>query len=156
MTYSIKQAEIIADQLERLATQNTHQLAGQVANIDFWIAEAVHAVHTIDDYPARFRRLHDAQVGWVEAHGTQVSNYCPQCEGVCEFGPETEPPPAPGRIDARELAAARDAVRRGSRRYLFRLYRTHFLDEDRVREACDQIGIGVEPEDFNRDPDPPS
>lgn len=75
MTYSIKQAEIIADQLERLATQNTYQLAGQVANIDFWIAEAVHAVRTIDDYPARFQRLRDAQVGWVEEHGTKVSNY---------------------------------------------------------------------------------
>jgi len=156
VSYSIKQATIIADQLERLATQNTHQLAGQVANIDFWISEAVHAVRTIDDYPARFRRLRDAQVGWVEEHGTKVSGYCHICGGVCELGPETETPPAPGRIDARELAKARDAVCLASRRYLLRLYRAHFLDDDQVLDACDQIGIGVEPEDFERGSAPPS
>ncbi len=153
MSYSIKQAAIIADQLERLATQNTHQLAGQVANLDFWISEAFHAVRTIDDYPARFRGLRDAQVGWVKAHGTKVSDYCPKCGGACEFGPPT--PDAPHWIPSHDLAAARDAVRRASRRFLVRLYRAHFVDEDRVREACNDIGIGVEPEDFDRDSAPP-
>jgi hypothetical protein len=87
---------------------------------------------------------------------TKVSGYCHICGGVCEFGPETQTPDALYRIQAHELAAARDAVRRASRRYLLRLYRAHFLDEDRVREACNQIGIGVEPEDFDRGSAPPS
>jgi hypothetical protein len=54
VSYSIQRANLIADQLERLATQNTHQLAGQVANLDFWVSEAVAAISTIDDYPVRF------------------------------------------------------------------------------------------------------
>ena len=84
MSYSIKRAILIADQLERLATQNAHQLAGQVANLAFWISEAVHAISTIDDYPVRFRRLRDAQVGWVKAHGTKICGYCPHYGGACE------------------------------------------------------------------------
>jgi len=33
VSYSIKQAAIIADQLERLATQNTHQLAAYTRSV---------------------------------------------------------------------------------------------------------------------------
>lgn len=152
MSYSIKRATQIADQLERLATQNAHQLAGQVANLNFWISEAVLAISTIDDYPVRFRRLRDAQIGWVKAHGTKVSDYCLHCGGACEFGPQTPEPPQ--RIPTKDLAAARDLVRRAARRYLLRLYRAHFLDEDRVRGACAEVGVGVETEDFDRDPVP--
>jgi len=50
VSYSIERANLIADQLERLATQNTHQLAGQVANLDFWISETVAAISIIDNY----------------------------------------------------------------------------------------------------------
>lgn len=39
MSHSTDRAALIAGQLERLARQNAHQLAGQVANLDFWIAE---------------------------------------------------------------------------------------------------------------------
>jgi hypothetical protein len=152
VSYSIKRATLISDQLERLATQNAHQVAGQVANLAFWISEAVHAISTIDDYPVRFRRLRDAQVGWVKAHGTEISGYCPHCGGACEFGPQTPEPPQ--RIPTEDLAAARDGVRRAARRYLLRLYQAHFLDEDGVRRACAEIGVGVETEDFDRDSTP--
>jgi hypothetical protein len=59
----------------------------------------------LDEYPQRFRRLRDAQVGWVKAHGTKVSGYCPYCRGGCEFGPQT--PPAPTRIPAPAAASSR-------------------------------------------------
>ena|SRR5690349_11261304 len=149
MSYSIERANLIADQLERLATQNLHQLAGQVANLAFWVSEAVGAVSTIDDYPARFRRLREAQVGWVKAHGTRVSGYCRICGGACELGPTTPEPPR--RIHAEDLEAARQGVRQAARRYLLRLYRAHLLDEDAVRRACREIGAAVETEDFERD-----
>lgn len=66
MSYSIKRASLITDQLERLATQNAHQLAGQFSNLDFWIAEGVDAIRVINEYPQRFRRLREAQVAWVK------------------------------------------------------------------------------------------
>jgi hypothetical protein len=62
MSYSIKRATLIADQLERLATQNAHQLAGQFGNLDFWISEAVGAIRVLNEYPERFRSLRDGQV----------------------------------------------------------------------------------------------
>jgi len=152
VSYSIKRANLIADQLERLATQNPHQLAGQVANLAFWMSEALLATSTIDDYPVRFRQLRDAQAGWVKAHGTKISGYCHHCGGVCEFGPQAPEPPQ--RIPDEELTEARDNVRRAARRYLLRLYRANFLDEEAVRRFCGEIGVGIEVEDFERDSTP--
>lgn len=146
MSYSIQKATLIADQLQRLATQNTHQLAGQVANLDFWLAEAVHAIATIDQYPERFQRLRVAQVGWAKAHGTRVSGYCAHCGGGCEFGPQVPDPPR--RIPAEDLAAARAAVRQTGRLYLLRLYRAQLIDESAVRRACDDLGAPLESEDL--------
>jgi hypothetical protein len=152
MSYSIKRATLIADQLERLATQNAHQLAGQFANLDFWIAEVIDAIRVIQQYPDRFRRLRDAQVAWVRAHDTKVSGYCPICGGACEFDPRTPDPPL--RIRSEELADARAALQRAGRAYLLRLYKAHLLEKDAVRRACDQLDIGVEEEDFHRVPHP--
>jgi hypothetical protein len=146
MAYSSKRAALIADQLDRLATQNAHQVAGQLANLDFWIAEAVDALRVIEEYPARFRRLREAQVAWVKAHGTKVSGYCPICGGGCEFGPQTPEPPH--RTPAEDLIDARDALRRAMRRYLLRLHRMHLRDATAVRQACHAVGIGVEAEDL--------
>jgi uncharacterized protein YecT (DUF1311 family) len=84
MSYSLKRASLITDQLQRLATQNAHQLAGQFSNLDFWIDEAADAIRVINEYPRRFRRLREAQVAWVKAHDTKIEGYCPICEGVCE------------------------------------------------------------------------
>lgn len=148
MSYSIKRAALIADQLERLATQNAHQLAGQLSNLDFWIAEAADAIRVVDEYPRRFRLLRDAQIAWVNAHGTKVSGYCPICGGACEFDPRTPDPPH--RISTEELSAARTAVQTAARRYVLRLYRAHLVDEDAVRRVCHQLDIGVEQEDFQR------
>jgi len=148
MSYSIKRATLIADQLERLATQNAHQLAGQFGNLDFWISEAVGAIRVINEYPERFRSLRDGQVAWVKAHKTKVAGYCPICSGPCEFGPQTPQPPL--RIPAEDLAEARVAVQRAGRAYLLRLHRAHLVEKDAVRRACDQLDIGVEEEDFVR------
>lgn len=87
--YSVTRAELIAQQIGRFATQHLHQLAGHHANLAFWISEASSAVSAIDEYNARFQRLRDAQLSWVQSHDTKVSRYCPTCRGGCEFGPQT-------------------------------------------------------------------
>lgn len=148
MSYSIKRATLIADQLERLATQNAHQLAGQFANLDFWISEAVHAISTIDDYPVRFRQLRDAQLSWVKAHGTRITGYCAHCGGACMLSGNRPDPPR--RIPSDDLTAAGDRVRAAARSYLLRLYRAHFLEQDDIRKICDGIGVGLSTEDFHR------
>jgi hypothetical protein len=146
MAYSIDRAALLASQLERFAHSNVHQLAGQVANLDFWLDEAAHALRVLDEYPQRFRRLRDAQVGWVEAHGTKVSDYCPICRGGCEFGPQT--PPAPTRIPAEQIEEARVGLRHSAYRFLLRCHRSGQLDQAAVRAACERIAVVAEPEDL--------
>ena len=54
MAYSTDLADLLAAQLTRFVSLNRHQLAGQVANLGFWIAEVAHCFEVIDRYGERF------------------------------------------------------------------------------------------------------
>jgi len=149
MAYTIEHATFVAGQLERLATYNVHQLAGQFANLDFWLAEAAHAIQVIDDYPKRFKQLRDAQVRWVRAHDAVVSTYCPHCGGACEFGPQRPTPPT--RIPSNELDTARRSVRDASYRLLLRLFRARWIDEAQLRERCAKVGTSIDTADLEEE-----
>jgi hypothetical protein len=147
--YSIARAELVAEQIGRFSTQHVHQLAGHHANLEFWISEAAAAVRAIDDYQARFHRLRDAQLAWVQAHDTRITRYCPFCRGSCEFGPET--PERPHRVPSEQLSAARTAVRIAVRQFLVRLLHAGFISEGDLRRDADLVGAPVEPEDLELD-----
>jgi hypothetical protein len=147
MNYSVEQATLLARQLEGLATRNAHQVAGQFANLEFWLDEVAHVVKTIADYPRRFRQLRDAQDAWVKAHDVKMTPRCGICRGPCEFGPQT--PPQPTRIPSDELAFARSAVQRAGYRFLMRLYRIGLLAPDVLRAACERIDVTLESEDLD-------
>jgi len=148
MSYSTERAALIARQLEKLATYNAHELAGQLPNLEFWLAEAAHALAVIDDYPQRFVRLHDAQVRWVDNHGTCVtSGFCEYCSGACFADPVK--PPAPRRISSADLDAAQRAVRDGAYHLLLRLHRAGWIDEERLRAGCDEVGTSVDLADLD-------
>lgn len=70
MPYSSDVADLLARQLAKFATLNRHQLAGQVANLDFWLAEVRHGLGAIDGYGPRFERLKAAQSQHAQEHGT--------------------------------------------------------------------------------------
>src|SRR5436305_4974977 len=70
MSFSTDIADLVAKQLSRLTTLNRHQLAGQVANLDFWLAQVQHALAVLDGYGVRFVRMHAAQEQYVAVHGT--------------------------------------------------------------------------------------
>jgi hypothetical protein len=150
MSYTLEQAALVADQLERLATYQEHQLIGQLENLEFWLNEAVHAVGVIDDYPARFVRLRDAQVRWVDAHGTKVLvAECQYCGGGrCTLPPERPPPPR--RIFSSELSHARRSVTDAGYHLLRRLYRLGWIDEARLHASCDRLGTSVDLDDLDR------
>lgn len=147
--YSIARAELIAHQLSRFATQHVHQLAGHHANLPFWLEEAAGAIRLLDQYPARFRALRDAQMRWVRTHGTTLVVYCPICRGGCELGPR--PPPRPWRIRSEDLEAARRSVRDAVERLLARLYRARFVSEEEARRHAEDLGVPMESEDFRGD-----
>src|SRR3954471_14676429 len=74
---STDMAKLVAEQLSRFVTLNPHQLAGQVANLDFWLAEVRHALAAIEGYGMRFVRMEAAQEQYVAAHGTTLSEVGP-------------------------------------------------------------------------------
>jgi len=100
MSFSTDMAKLVADQLSRFVTLNPHQLAGQVENLDFWLAEVRHALAVIDGYGVRFVRLHAAQERYVAVHNFTLSVVYPA--GVTE-----RTPPSVRRIPDRELRQAR-------------------------------------------------
>src|SRR5262245_61846258 len=71
MSFSTDIAKLISNQLTRLVTFNRHQLAGQVANLDFWIAEIGHGFEVIDGYGRRFQNLKSAQARHAAEHQTR-------------------------------------------------------------------------------------
>jgi hypothetical protein len=78
-------------------------MAGQVENLDFWLAEVRHALGVLDGYGVRFVRLHAGQERYVANHAITVSVVDPA-------GVTKRPPPAVRRIPDRELRQARRAL----------------------------------------------
>ena len=114
MSFSTAMAKLVADQLSRFVTLNRHQLAGQVANLEFWLAQVRHALAVIDGYGARFVRMHGAQEQYVAQHGTTEF-----VVGAEDYTPQTRPTP-PRRVPDRELRQARRALVEAARRFLER------------------------------------
>jgi hypothetical protein len=150
MAYTLDQATLVATQLERLATYQQHQLIGQLENLEFWLREARHAIDVIEEYPARFARLREAQDRWVDAHDTRVFIVeCPHCGGgPCKLESERRPPP-PRRLASSDLSSARRSVTEAGYHLLLRLYRAGWIDEARLRAGCDQLGTSVDLDDLD-------
>jgi hypothetical protein len=149
VVYTIDQARAVATQIEKLSTVYVHQLVGHFANFDFWLNEAAHALHVVDDYGARFELLRDAQKAWVDAHQTRVSEFCPICHGKCEFEPdEGKRPDPPTRIPHNQLEQARRAVKDAVYHFALRFYRAGMLDETALRAACERVSTSVDAADL--------
>lgn len=85
MLFTTDIAGLVAGQLTRFVTLNRHQLAGQVENLNFWLAEVHHALDMIDGYGVRFVRLHAAQERYVATYNVTMSEVGPG--GVSERSP---------------------------------------------------------------------
>lgn len=134
MSFSTDVAELVAGQLSRFVTLNRHQLAGQIENLDFWMAEVRHALAVIDGYGVRFVRLHAAQERYVATHGVVASEVGPA--GLTE-----RPPPPPRRIPDRELRKARGVLVEAASRFLERCRAEGLLSAAEVSAALASLGI---------------
>lgn len=128
MSYSTDVATLVTDQLSRFVTLNPHQLAGQVENLDFWLAEVRHALAVLDGYGVRFVRLHGAQQRFVATNKVIISEVDPA--GVTE-----RPPPPVRRIPDQELRKSRRALVETVTRFLERC-RAEGLVADSVVSAA--------------------
>jgi hypothetical protein len=141
MAYSSDVAGLLAAQLAKFVTLNRHQLAGQVANLDFWLDEVVHALAVVDGYGRRFRRMKAAQERHVAAHGTVEFEFWDPAD-------TTRKASSPRRVPDAELKDARSALCEATYRFLVRCCHDGMIDERTARSACERIGIGVEANDL--------
>ena len=144
MIYTIKRANLLADQFRNFKTSHIHHLAGLCANLEFWINEVEEAFKALDGYHERFLLLRAAQREWVERYDIKEYQFCRICGGRCEFDNGPVAPAPPRRTPSSELENARVELKDEAREFLMRCYQAGMLDEDSLREKCARIGTGVE------------
>ena len=66
MIYTVERANLISKQLRKFTDSYAHMVAGQFANIDFWIDEVINSVRAIDEHSMRFEKMCEAQIKWIE------------------------------------------------------------------------------------------
>jgi hypothetical protein len=136
VSFSSDMANLVTEQLSRFVTLNRHQLAGQVANLDFWLAQVRHCQQVIDGYPKRFDRLKAAQGRYAaNHHTTEFEFHDPCCTG--------RPVAPPRRVPDGELRDARRSLCDAAYRFLVRCFHEGFIEESVLRSACDDLGIGI-------------
>ena len=140
MSYSTELARFIGKQLSRFATSNRVELAGTVANVEFWLDEVNHALGVIDGYRRRFDRLYEAQTRYAAEHDT--IEFClddPSCRD--KFAP-------PRKVPSEELIEARRYLCNSTYRFLVRCCNESMISEADLRAACARFDIGVESRDL--------
>lgn len=142
MSFSEDLSKVVSDQLARFVTLNRHQLAGHVANLDFWLDQARHVLDVLDGYEPRFRRLKSAQ----DAHVAEQ-----QIAASFPGDPDIKGKPTPPRrVPDTARREARLAVTESAYQFLLRCYRDELIPESRLRSACDGLNISVDPQDLRR------
>jgi hypothetical protein len=141
MAYSTEIVQVLTSTLSRFVTLNRHQLAGHVANLDFWLSEVRHCTAVLDGYYRRFEAMKSAQVKHTqERHTIEFSLDDPCCTGGSASPPKT--------ISKTELESARRALLDAAYRLLLRCYKCDFINQDRLRSAADAIGTSIDVADL--------
>lgn len=135
MSFSTDIAALVANQLSRFVTLNRHQLAGQAANLDFWLEQVRHALSVIDGYGTRFIRMHDSQEQYVAAYGTKTFD-----PGAAY--PTREKASPPRRIPDHELRKARRELVETTSRFLERCRSDGLISDSQMTEA--RRGLSIE------------
>lgn len=146
MIYTFEKSDLITKQLRKFTTAYTHHVVGQYANIDFWINEVVGSLKAIDEYKNRFDKLYTAQKEWTEDHGTVIHEFCPICNGKCEFS--NGKPRLPVLQYKREKNDFRKELVDATYFFLLRCFRIGLLTREELRQKCDTIGTSIDPNDL--------
>ncbi len=141
MAYSSDITKTLTIQITKFVTLNRHQLAGHVANLDFWVAEVRHCLDVIDGYDRRFEQMKAAQTAHISEHGTVEFRLDDPC---CTQ--RTVPPPR--RVSGAELEEARRNLCDATYRFLVRCLNEGLIKEDLLRGTCVSLDLGVEASDL--------
>lgn len=124
MSFSTDLAKVVSKQITKFITLNQAQLAGQVANLDFWTTQVRHCLSVIDGYDKRFRQMCKAQRKSVGYN-----------RGAQEWGKTLV------KVPDDELLEARNALCVATHRFLVKCYRMGLITPDEFKAACLASGI---------------
>ena len=145
MAYVIDIAKALTDTLRVFTSLNAHQLAGHVANLDFWLGEVRHCLQVIDGYGDRFEQLKAAQMSHVTRKGTFQFELDDDHEHLDSA--ESIPPPKRNVKDS-ELKELRRSVRDATYRFLVRCYNERLLEKPVLLSAPNRVDVEVEENDL--------
>jgi hypothetical protein len=143
VAYITNLATALTHELTKFGSYRRYQLAGHVANLDFWLAEARHVLAVIDGYPARLDRHSEAHTQYVLEH--KVVEFDPKDPSGVNLGLTL-----PKRTSEAELRRSRDELCTALYRFLVRCCNKGFIDEDLLRRECKSFGIGVVDSDLKK------
>lgn len=151
MIYTIERAKLITDQLRKFADSYAYMVAGQFANIDFWIDETLNSIRAIDQHNVRFEKMCEAQKEWIEEKNVRVPDYCYICNGICELSEQHYKKPELHKQRAKnEKKEARKKLVNSAYYFLVRCFKIGLLNEEELKGYCNQIGTSVDLDDLKK------
>ena len=150
MIYTVERANLITEQLRKFSDSNGYMVAGQFANIDFWMNETESAIKAIDEHNTRFEKMYKAQKEWIEDKNVRVPDYCHICNGICELSEEHyKKPELPKKRAKNEKKQSRKELVDSAYYFLIRCFKIGLLNKEEMNDYCNQIGTGIDPSDLN-------
>ncbi|NRB64917.1 MAG: hypothetical protein HRU40_18165 [Saprospiraceae bacterium] len=151
MIYTVERANLISEQLRKFTDSYAHMVAGQFANIDFWIDEVINSVRAIDEHSMRFEKMCEAQIKWIEEKEVRVPNYCHICNGICELSEQHyKKPELPKNRSKGEKKESRKKLVDSTYYFLIRCFKIGLLNEEELKIYCNKIGISVDLYDLKK------
>ncbi|GLB50253.1 hypothetical protein [Neptunitalea lumnitzerae] len=149
LDFEKQRAKLISEQLRKFTDSYAYMVAGQFANIDFWINEAITSLKALDEHNIRFEKMYNAQKNWIEEKKVKVPDYCYICNGICELSHDgyITPDLPKQKIDKTEI---RKKLINSVYYFLIRCYKVGLLDQEEMKSFCNQIGTDIDPYDLKK------
>ena len=149
MIYTVEKANLITKQLNKFKDNYAFMVAGQFANIEFWINEVETAITAIDEHNIRFTKMYDAQEKWIDEKNVRIPDYCYICNGICELSNEHyKKPELPKQKSTNDKNDSRKDLINAMYYFLVRCLKLELLNEELFKEYCNRIGTSIDPNDL--------
>ena len=149
MIYTTKRAILITKQLRKFTDSYAYMVAGQFANIDFWMNETVSSIRAIDEHNMRFEKMCEAQKKWIEDKNVSVPDYCSICNGICELSEQHyKKPELPRNRAKNEKKESRKELIDSAYYFLVRCFKIGLLNQEELKGYCSKIGTSIDPYDL--------
>lgn len=156
MAYTLDIADAVARTVAKFATLNAYQLAGHVANLQFWQGQVRNALDAIDGFSSRRRKLVEAEKHHVRRHDTRrffPDQMSPkQLQEDRDFPEDAWPldhaKPDSQQVDPNSLKDKRREVADAFYGFLVRCHKEQLVSAESAKKVLAECGIGVEPGDF--------